>query len=424
MITLEGGQGSGKTVRKGENELTNMPLHGVRILDLGRTFAAPICTQMLADLGAEVIKVERLGRGDEIRYYGPPFLKDEGGKDTPFSSYFISANRNKRSIAIDFTKTDGQQIIQDLARKCHVCVENYKVGDLARYGLDYPGLSAVNPEMIYCSITGFGQTGPYAARPATDSVFQAMSGLMSVTGEPDGDPQKVGLVITDLLAGLNAAIAIQAALRHREMGQGTGQHIDISLLDVAVSTMSHRAVEYMMSGEIPMRMGTRTAGSAPAQIYRCKDGEINFQASAEPKFETLCTLLNRKDLLADARFRTRAERVVNIDALQTELEFSLRDWTMRDLSEALIDSGIICSPVYTMDQALEDPQIQERRLAREVNTKYGPAPIVANPIRMSGTPIETYDGPPDIGQHTDEILRTVLLYDDTRISRLRSSGAI
>ncbi len=404
--------------------MATMPLTGVRILDLGRTFAAPICTQMLADLGAEVIKVERLGRGDEIRYYGPPFVQDEAGGDTAFSSYFLSANRNKRSIALDFTQPEGQAIIRDLARISDVCVENYKVGDLRRYGLDYQGLADVRPDIIYCSITGFGQTGPYATRGATDSVFQAMSGLMSVTGEPDRPPQKVGLVMTDMLAGLNAAIAIQAALRHREVNGGGGQHIDISLLDVAFATMSHRAVEYMMSGEVPQRMGTRTAGSAPAQIYRCKDGDINFQASAEPKFERLCEVLDRRDLLGDPRFASRAERVRNIDALQVTLEESLANWRSIDLYEKLVEADIICSPVYTVDQALADPQIQHRNLTRAVQTRFGPAPVLANPLRFSETPVERYEAPPEIGQHTNEVLAEVLGYPPERIAALRAHGAL
>jgi crotonobetainyl-CoA:carnitine CoA-transferase CaiB-like acyl-CoA transferase len=403
-----------------------MPLSGVRILDLGRTFAAPICTQMLADLGAEVLKVERLGRGDELRYYGPPFTQDEHGRDEPVSAYFLSANRNKKSLALDFTTAEGQAVIRDLASKSDICVENYKVGDLVRYGLDYASLSAVNPALIYCSITGFGQTGPYAKRPATDSVFQSMSGLMSVTGEPDGPPQKVGLVITDYITGLTAAIAIQAALRHREVNGGGGQHIDMALLDATVAAMSHRAVEHLMDGSIPQRMGTRTPGSAPAQTYACADGEINFQASAEPKFKVLCDLLGCPELVSDPRFATRADRVRNIDDLQVALEEKTKSWKSRDLYEALIAVGIICSPVYTMDQTFTDPQIQHRELAKRVPTPDGRSvPMVRNPIRFSRSPIERYDPPPAaIGQDDDMILRGVLGYDDTRITALRAAGAI
>ena len=403
-----------------------MPLTGIRILDLGRTFAAPICTQMLADLGAEVLKVERLGRGDELRYYGPPFTQDENGADEPVSAYFLSANRNKKSLALDFTTPEGQAVIRDLAAISDICVENYKVGDLARYGLDYAGLAAVNPALIYCSITGFGQTGPYSKRPATDSVFQSMSGLMSITGEPDGPPQKVGLVITDYITGLTAAIAIQAALRHREINGGSGQHIDMALLDSSIACTSHRAVEYLMSGEVPTRLGSRTAGSAPAQTFPCKDGEINFQASAEPKFLRLCEILGCPELPTDPRFLTRGERVRNVEALTALLEARTRLWEVKPLFDTLIEAEIICSPVYTIDQTFADPQVRHRELERHIPTPGGHSvPCIANPIRFSETPIERYEAPPaQIGEDDLDILQRVLGYDDARVAALREASAI
>ncbi|MDO7842315.1 CaiB/BaiF CoA transferase family protein [Sphingomonas immobilis] len=400
------------------------PLAGIRVVDLGRTFAAPFCTQMLADLGADVIKLERKTRGDEMRHYGPPFVKDANGNDVPISSYFIGANRGKKSVEVDLTKPGAQQIVRDLAAISHVMVENFKVGDLARYGLDYAGIREVAPDIVYCSITGFGQTGPYAPRPGTDSVFQAMSGMMSITGEPDQPPTKIGLIISDLITGLYASNAIQAALRVREQG-GPGQHIDMALLDVAVATMSHRAIDYLMTGDIPLRLGTAAAGSAPAQTYSCKDGMINIQASAEDKFRIFCGVIDRLDLLTHPLFGTRAERFTNVAALEVEITRTLADWALGDLYEALVAANIICSPIYTVDQCFADPQIVSRDLARTVVDSSGiTLPMIANPIRMSETPVNQVSPPPQLGEHTDSVLHEVLGYDDARIAALRAEGAI
>ena len=375
------------------------PLEGIRVVDMGRTFAAPFTTQMLADLGAEVIKLERKGRGDEMRYYGPPFLHDAGGNELPVSSYFIGANRGKKSVEVDLASPHDQQWIRELAAQSHVLVENFKVGDLARYGLDYTAIREVNPDIIYCSITGFGQTGPYAKRPGTDSVFQAMSGMMSITGEPDQPPTKIGLVISDFIAGLYAANAIQAALHFRAKG-GPGQHIDISLLDCAIATMSHRAIDYLMSGEIPQRLGTSASGSAPAQTFRCKDGLINIQASAEEKFLIFCEVIGRTDLLDEPRFATRALRFANVALLEAQLEPTLLEWPLESLYETLVAAGIVCSPIYTVDQCFADPQVRHRDLVRTVTDRNGNRiPMLANPIRMSETEIGTYEAPPGIGDH-------------------------
>ncbi|QUM74027.1 CaiB/BaiF CoA transferase family protein [Sphingopyxis granuli] len=401
------------------------PLQGVRVIDLGRTFAAPYATQLLADLGAEVIKLERKGRGDEMRHYGPPFIRNAEGEDQPISSYFIGANRHKKSIEVDLATPGGQQLVRDLAATGDIFVENFKVGDLARYGLDYAAIRKVNPDIIYCSVTGFGQTGPYAPRPGTDSVFQAMSGMMSITGEPGMPPTKIGLIISDLITGLYAANAIQAALRAREVVGAGGQHIDMSLLDVAVATMSHRAIDYLMSGEVPQPLGTSASGSAPAQTYSCRDGKINIQASAEPKFATFCAIIGREDLLADPRFATRAIRFANKDALEVEIERTLAGWALGDLYEALIAGDIICAPIYTVDQSFRDPQIVSRELVRHVTDAHGnDIPMIVNPIRLSGTPVREPAAPPVLGEHRDEILRDILNYDDVRIAALRAEGAI
>lgn len=400
------------------------PLAGIRVLDLGRTFAAPWCTQILGDLGAEIIKIERLGRGDEMRHYGPPFLQDADGNDLQNSAYFLCANRNKKSIALDLAKPGAQQIVRDLAAVSNVCIENFKVGDLARHQLDYASLARVNPQLIYCSVTGFGQDGPYAARPATDSVFQSMSGLMSVTGEADGDPQKVGLVITDLLTGLYCAIAIQAAIRDQEINGGAGQHIDMALLDVTVAAMSHRAMEYLMTGVVPQRMGSRAPGSAPAQVFHCADGRINLQASADRSFRKLCAIIDRADLPADARFNSRGERVRNIDVLVPILEAEFARWKTQDLYEALVEQGIVCSPIYSLDQTFEDPQVRHRGLQREIHLASGhDVPLIANPIRFSRTQID-YAPPPELGEHADELLSGLLGYDAARLAALRSEGAL
>lgn len=402
-----------------------LPLSGIRVLDLGRTFAAPWCTQMLGDLGAEVIKVERPGRGDEMRHYGPPFARVGDGIDETMSAYFLAANRNKKSICIDLAQERGQEVIRALAAHCDVLMENFKVGDLARYGLDYPAIADINPDLVYCSITGFGQTGPYAPRPGTDSVFQAMSGLMSITGEPGQKPQKVGLIISDLLAGLYATIAIQAALREREVRGGRGQHIDISLLDVSVAAMSHRAMEYLMTGEVPQPIGTRVAGSAPAQMFRCKDGTINIQASAEPKFLALCQILGRPDLPIQTRFSTRALRFQNADALEQELERALASWTMEALFTSLVEADIICSPVYTVDQTFADPQVRHRGLRQSLTSPDGSVlPSIANPIRLSQTPIDTAAPPPAIGSSTITVLAELLGYGVDYIAGLRDQGVI
>ncbi|QKS00343.1 CoA transferase [Sphingomonas sp. CL5.1] len=400
------------------------PLAGIRVVDLGRTFAAPFCTQMLADLGAEVIKLERKTRGDEMRHYGPPFIRDATGADLPLSSYFIGANRGKKSVEVDLSKPGAQQIVRDLAAISHVMVENFKVGDLARYGLDYAAIRKGAPDIIYCSITGFGQTGPYASRPGTDSVFQAMSGMMSITGEPNQPPTKIGLIISDLITGLYAANAIQAAIRVREQG-GPGQHIDMALLDVAVATMSHRAIDYLMTGEIPQRLGTSASGSAPAQTFACKDGMINIQASAEDKYRIFCGVLDRPDLVADPRFQTRADRFIHVAELEREITRTLADWKLTDLYETLVAANIICSPIYTVDQCFADPQVVSRGLAQTaVNSAGAVMPMIANPIRFSETPIQDVAPPPRLGESSDEVLRGLLGYSDGTMAALRAEGAI
>jgi crotonobetainyl-CoA:carnitine CoA-transferase CaiB-like acyl-CoA transferase len=381
-----------------------LPLSGLRVLDLGRYIAAPWSTQMLGDLGADILKIERPESGDQMRQYGPPFLRTAAGEDTKESSYFLCANRNKRSVAVDISQAEGQDLIRRLAATADIFIENFKVGDLARFGLDYDGIRTVRPDIIYCSITAFGQTGPYAARPGLDSVFQAMGGLMSVTGEPDGPPQKVGVTIVDVITGLYATIAIQAAIRHREQ-TGAGQHIDMALLDAAVAVMSHRAQDYLLTNDVPQRSGTKTLGSAPAQVFKCRDGDINIQAGDQPAFESLCDILKLRELTCDIRFRARADRWRNRAMLLPIIEAAIADWSQRDLYAELVARGVVSAPIYSLDQTFSDPQVVFREMRRVVRHAAGAdVPIIANPIRFSATPIEHYDAPPLLGEHTSEIL--------------------
>ena len=400
-----------------------MPLHGLRILDLGRYIAAPWCTQMLGDLGADIVKIERPISGDQMRQYGPPFLKTAAGVDTAESSYFICTNRNKRSVAIDIAHADGQALVRRLAASADVLVENFKVGDLQRFGLDYPSIKAVRPDIIYCSITGFGQTGPYAARPGLDSVFQAMGGLMSVTGDRDGPPQKVGVTIVDVITGLYATIAVQAAVRHRER-TGVGQHIDLALMDSAVAAMSHRAQDYLLTDEVPHRSGSMTIGSTPAQMFECKDGDINIQAGDQAAFEALCEILSLEHLLEDARFRNRSERWRNRSELLPTLEAVIAGWEQQALHERLLERGIVSAPVYSLDKTFADPQVIHRALRRSVQHSLGlEVPIVANPINFSETPITGYSPPPVLGGHTVEVLAQSGV-SESEIADLQRRGVI
>ena len=399
-------------------------LAGIRIVDMGRIVSAPWCTQTLADLGADVIKVERPGKGDDLRSYGPSFARDKEGNITPESGHFLCSNRNKRSITVNIRTRDGQEIIRRLAESSDVLVENYKVGDLERYGLDYESLSKINPDLIYCSITGYGQTGPYASRPGYDAAFQGMSGMMAVTGDPNGEPQRVGVFIVDEMTGLYAAVSILAALRHRDAGGG-GQFIDLGLLDVAVSAMAPRTIEWLLDKKIPERLGTKSPGSAPAQVFRCKDGFLNIQAGAEPDFRKLCDALKLEGLKEDTRFATRKDRVIHQDILIPLLQEKITNYSVSQLSDLLNSYGLVASPVYNANQMLEDPQVQHRKLHFCVpHPTAGEVPLARSPMRLSKTPTDRYNAPPTIGQHTEEILSELLRYNAKEILALRKVGAI
>ncbi|EEA04066.1 L-carnitine dehydratase/bile acid-inducible protein F [Burkholderia sp. H160] len=413
--------------------MTKGALAGVRVLDLSRILAGPWGAQMLADLGAEVIKVERPGKGDDSRQFGPPFLMDREGKVTRESTFFISANRGKKSITCDISTPEGQALIRSLASHCDVLLENYKVGDLKRYGLDYESLKLVNPRLIYCSITGFGQTGPYSPRPGYDSIFQAMGGLMSVTGNgddvPGGGPMKTGPSLADILCGQYAASAIIAALYHRDAGQGgtgEGQYIDLALLDAMIAATSHYASQYLVAGQIPIRRGTEGNGGMPSRMFRCADRDIMIVAGNNEQYARMCNVLGRPDLASDPRFSEIALRVKNRRALGEVFEPLIVEWQSDELLAALDAAGVPAGPINNLEQVFADPHVQARAMCVEVAHPLTDKAVrmVANPVKMSGTPIDSYGAPPMLGQHTDAVLRDVLSMSQSDIDILREKKVL
>ena len=404
------------------------PLSHVRVLDLSRVLAGPWASQNLADLGAEVIKVERPGVGDDTRGWGPPWFKDRDGKETRDSSYFLSCNRGKKSITLDISKPEGQEIVRELAAKSDVLIENYKVGTLARYGLDYARLREINPRLIYCSITGFGQSGPYAPRPGYDFVFQGMGGLMSITGErdelPGGGPMKLGIAITDILTAMYASLAITAAIAHCERGGG-GQYIDMALLDCMVAFNANQISGYLVSGNIPRRYGNAHPNVVPYQVFPCKDGHIILAIGNDSQFASLCKLAGRPELAADERFRLMSGRIVNRDALIPIIADIMQTRGMHEWIAALEEANVPCGPINNMQQVLEDPQVQHREMKVEIPTAAGvPCPMVASPMRFSETPVEYAVPPPTLGQHTQEILQNLLGMNTQAIEALVAKGIV
>ena len=404
------------------------PLTGVRILDLSRVFAGPWATQTLADLGAEVIKVERPGRGDDARGLGPPFLPDQEGKDTAESAFYLSANRNKKSIALDLSQPRGQEIVRQFAAISDVVVENFKVGTLSRYALDYESLRKTNPSVVYCSITGFGQTGPYSHRPGYDTLFQAMGGVMSVTGEsdetPGGGPMKVGIILADIMTGMYAAVGILGALRHRER-TGIGQHIDLSLLDSQIATLSHQAMFYLISGENPKRFGTSAPAVVPSQMFECADGFIALVIGNDPQFRVLAGVVGHPEWADDERFKFNRLRVRHRTTLVPLLEEIFRQFPKTFWLEKLEAAGIVSGPINEISDVFADPHVAARNMIVEVEHSLGcPLKLVANPLRMSETPLDRYEPPPRIGQHTDELLSGVLGLSASEIEELLSTQIV
>ncbi len=411
-------------------ENNKLPLSGIRVLDLSRVLAGPLAAQMLGDLGAEVIKVERAGAGDDSRKMGPPFLKDLQGRDTRESPILLGTNRNKKSITLDLAKPEGQDIVRRLAAISDVVVENFKVGDLKRYGLDHASLSALNPRLVYCSVTGFGQSGPYAPRPGYDSIFQAMGGLMSVTGYPDeegGAPVKTGPSIADFIGGQFAAIGVIAALYARDAngGQGRGQHVDIALLDSVIASLTHYTAQYLATGIVPVRRGTQGNGGLPSQMFPCADGAVMVVCGNDEQYRRFCTALGHTELGHDERFATNPMRVQHRVLLTETFDAITRRWQQQDMLAAMEKAGVPAGPIYDLEQVFDDPQVQHRGMAVEVpHPLSGKVRLAANPIRFSATPITKYTAPPTLGQHTDEVLKGLLGIDDAELARLSAAKVI
>ncbi len=404
------------------------PLSHIKVLDLSRVLAAPWAGQNLADLGAEVIKVERPGKGDDSRAYVPPFLKDAQGMQTRESAYFCAANRGKRSITVDLSKPEGQQIVRELAQRCDVLLENYKVGDLARYGLGYDDLKAVNPGLIYCSVTGFGQTGPYKDRPGYDFMAQGMGGLMSITGErddlPGGGPQRVGVPIVDLTAGMYATIAICAALANRAI-TGKGQSIDVALLDSCVAFLANQGMNYLATGESPGRIGNAHPNIVPYQTFKTRDGNIILACGNDNLFNKFCVAAGCAELAQDPRFCINAERVRNRDEITRLLNAVFARRTTREWVQLLDAAGVANGPINSIAQVFEEPQVHARGLKIELpHATAGKVELVASPMRFSDTPIKHELPPPALGQHTDEILRGILKKSAAEIAKLKKDGVV
>ncbi|MDP2256193.1 MAG: CaiB/BaiF CoA-transferase family protein [Polaromonas sp.] len=400
----------------------------LKVLDLTRILAGPWATQNLADMGAEVIKIERPGVGDDTRTWGPPFLKDAEGRETRDSSYFLSANRGKQSVTVDLASTEGQEIIRQLVRDADVLVENYKVGTLARYGLAYEDLRAINPRLVYCSVTGFGQSGPYAALPGYDYVFQGMGGLMSMTGVPDGQPgaapMKSGIAISDLLTGMYATTAILAAIEHRHVS-GEGQYIDMSLLDCIVTINSYQAINYFLSGKIPQRMGNAHSNMVPYQVFRCREGDIIIAVGNDAQYTAFCKVIGRPQLAIDPLYSTGPQRNRNREALIPLIAEAMLARSMEEWVTLLEAHNVPCGPIHNMKQVFEDPQVRHRDMQLSLPHSAGVnAPGVANPIRLSDTPIRYERSAPTLGEHNQAILNGRLGLSDERIAELKRKGVV
>ena len=403
-------------------------LDGLRVLDLSRVLAGPWAGQILGDLGAEVIKVERPGRGDDTRAWGPPYLNDGQGAPTSESAYYLSANRNKQSVTIDITRPEGQRLVKELVAESDVLLENFKVGGLKRYGLGYDALAAINPRLIYCSITGFGQDGPYAERPGYDFLIQGLGGLMSITGQPDGEPGggpvKAGVALTDITTGLYAAIAVLAAVNHRHQS-GQGQHIDMALLDVQVATLANQAMNFLTSGTAPGRMGNAHPNIVPYQTFPAADGDIILTIGNDGQFARFCDVAGRPEWATDERYATNAARVANRDTLIPALRQTTVMKTTAEWLRLLEDAGVPGGPVNTIEQVFQDPQVQYRGLRIDLSHPLTQSvPLVGSPLRLSGSPVRYQAAPPLLGEHTAEVLTGLLGLDATQLAQLKADGVI
>ncbi|MBK1779665.1 CoA transferase [Advenella sp. WQ 585] len=398
-----------------------LPLEGIKVLDLSRVLAGPWCSQNLADLGADIIKVERPETGDDTRAWGPPYLKDAQGNDTSEAAYYLSANRNKRSIAIDIASEEGSKLVRELAKSCDILVENFKVGGLKKYGLDYDSIKEINPKLIYCSITGFGQTGPMAKDPGYDFIIQGMGGLMSITGErddlPGGGPQKAGVAVTDLMTGMYATIGILGALQERNKS-GLGQHIDVALLDSHIAMLANQNLNYMTSGVAPKRAGNAHQNVVPYQVFASNDGHLIVAVGNDRQFVAYSNAIGRPDLAQDPAYITNSSRLKNRNALIAILEQIMLTDTRDNWLARLNAAGVPCGPINTINQVFEMPQVKAREIWKTVpHPIAGVAPTTANPIKFSATPIQYRMAPPLLGQHTEEILREFKLDSQYKLSK-------
>jgi crotonobetainyl-CoA:carnitine CoA-transferase CaiB-like acyl-CoA transferase len=399
-------------------------LSHLRVLDLSRVLAGPWASQLLADLGAEVLKVERPGAGDETRGWAPPYLRDGSGKETSESAYYLAANRGKKSVTLDLARPEGQAVVRRLAARCDVLLENYKVGSLARHGLGYEAMREVNPRLIYCSITGFGQTGPYRHRAGYDFLVQAMGGLMSLTGAPDGQPMKVGIALTDVLTGMYATTAILAALSARER-TGRGQHVDVALLDVQVATLANQATNYLVSGAAPQRIGNAHPNIVPYQAFAASDGDLVLAVGNDAQFARLCERAGVPELATDQRFATNAGRVRHRGILVPMLEELFRTRTRAAWLELLEPAGIPCGPINDLAEVFEDAQVRAREMRVELaHPTAGKVPLVGCPIRLSDTPVEYRLAPPLLGADTREVLSEVAGLSEDEIEHLTKEGIV
>ena len=405
---------------------TAPPLTGIRIVDLTRILAGPTTTQLLGDLGADVIKIERPGAGDDTRAWGPPYVKDVAGEDTAESAYYLACNRNKRSVAIDMAKPEGQALIRRLIAGSDVVVENFKVGGLAKFNLAYDDLKDEFPGLVYCSITGFGQTGPYAPRPGYDFLAMGLAGIMSITGAPDGPPMKVGVGIADVMCGMYAATAILAALRHRD-ATGVGQNIDLGLLDATVSWLINEGTNYLLSGIVPHRRGNEHPNIVPYKVFETADGYVVLGVGNDAQYQRWCAFAEADELATDPRFTTNSLRVRNRDALYALMPAYMESRTTAEWVDGLAQRGVPCSPVKNIEEVFEDPQVQHRGMRIEMphpQSASGTVPLIGNPIKMSATPVTYRHAPPVVGQHTDEVLKELLGMSDGDLGDLRNRTVI
>lgn len=403
-------------------------LSHIRVLDLSRVLAGPWAGQIFGDLGAEVIKVERPGSGDDTRHWGPPYIKDAEGNDSREAAYFQSANRNKQSLTLDFTQSEGQRLVRELIAQCDVLLENFKVGGLAAYGLDYESLKAINPRLIYCSITGFGQSGPYAKRAGYDFMIQGLGGLMSLTGRPEGEegagPMKVGVALTDILTGLYATVGVLAALNQREQS-GVGQYIDVALLDVQVACLANQAMNYLATGVSPKRLGNAHPNIVPYQDFPSADGNFILAVGNDGQFRKFCEVAGIASLADDPRFVTNRARVAHRAELIPLLRQATVFKTTAQWIELLEKAGVPCGPINDLQQVFADPQVQARGLRLDLPNAMGSStPQVASPLRLSATPVAYRSAPPLLGQHTEALLQRLLGMSETQIAELREAGVI